>query len=351
MPTADDIASPARPIEVFCSYSHKDESLRDELETHLSILKRRGAISVWHDRRISPGTEWNGQISQHLNTADLILLLVSANFIDSKYCFDEEMTRAMQRHQLREARVVPVILRDCIWDLAPFSKLQALPKDGKPVLAWSNRDEAFKNVALGIRRVAEELGRAPARPWRESQLVTPSLSAESGHRPQYTAPVRSPRDVRLYGPRIKVTVGPPILRALAKPSSWSAEPPAPRFTETDALIDTGAQRTVLSPEAARRVGLPKIGEVDLQVIGAIIKADVYAASLHFPRSGLRTIEVIEVSCCALPHALYHCLLGRDVLSRWVLNYDGATGTWQITENGTSSWVEPAEGFDPNFWGA
>src|ERR1700676_3417548 len=125
-----------RPIEVFYAYSHKDESLRDELETHLSILKRRGIISCWYDRRISGGMEWDDKIDDYLNRADIILLLVSADFIASDYCYEKEMTRAMERHELKEARVIPVILRDCDWNFALFSKLQALPRDGKPVARW-----------------------------------------------------------------------------------------------------------------------------------------------------------------------------------------------------------------------
>lgn len=123
-----------------------------------------------------------------------------------------------------------------------------------------------------------------------------------------------------------------------------------RFAETDALIDTGAQRTVLSPEAVQRVGLAKINEANLRVVGAIVKADVYVASLLFPRCDLKAIEVIEVSCCELPTYpfLYHCLLGRDVLARWIFNYDGPGGTWQISEASVSSWVEPPEGSD--LWG-
>lgn len=147
------------PVEVFCAYSHKDELLRDQLEAHVSLLKRRALISVWHDRRITGGDEWSDEISDHLNSADIILLLVSKDFIASDYCYEKEMTRAMQRHQLREARVVPIILRACDWDFAPFSKLQALPKDGRPVRSWKDRDEAFKNIALGIRKLAEEFGR------------------------------------------------------------------------------------------------------------------------------------------------------------------------------------------------
>jgi hypothetical protein len=344
-------ASPARPIEVFYAYSHRDEALRDELETHLSILKRRGLISGWHDRRISGGLEWRDEISDHLNRADLILLLVSADFIASDYCFDNEMDRAMARHRLREARVIPIILRDCVWDLTPFSKLQALPRDGKPVTAWTSRDEAFKNVALGIKAAAEELGRIPAKPWKERPIVLARPNRPTARGPMYRSPVRSPRGIALHGPRIKITIGPPILSALANPPLEPPERPSTgRFVETDALLDTGAQRTVLALEAVQKAGLSKINEIDLQVVGGMVRADVYLASLQFPRSGLTTIEVIEVSCCASPHflhPLYRCLLGRDVLSRWVLTYDGPAGTWQIREKAGAPWVEPPEGLDPD----
>jgi predicted aspartyl protease len=123
-----------------------------------------------------------------------------------------------------------------------------------------------------------------------------------------------------------------------------------RFTETDALIDTGAQRTVLAPEAVQKVGLSKINEANLRVVGGVVTAGVYVASLQFPYcGGFKAIEVIEVSSCDLPHPLYRCLLGRDVLSRWIFNYDGPAGTWQISEASVSSWVEPPEGSD-DLWG-
>lgn len=144
-------------IEVFYSYCHKDEPLRDQLENHLSALKRKGVISGWHDRSISGGTEWEGQIDEHLESAGIILLLVSSDFLASNYCFDIEMTRAIARHDAGEARVIPVILRACDWTDTPFSKLQAFPKDGKAVTSWPNVDEAFTDVAKGIRKVAGEL--------------------------------------------------------------------------------------------------------------------------------------------------------------------------------------------------
>src|SRR5579871_1216010 len=139
------------PMELFYSYSHKDEELRETLETHLSPLKRQGVIAGWHDRRISAGTEWADQIDEHLNSAQIILLLISADFLASDYCYDKEMTRAMERHEAGAARVIPIILRPCDWHGAPFGKLQALPKDAKPITDWSNRDAAFLDVAQGIR--------------------------------------------------------------------------------------------------------------------------------------------------------------------------------------------------------
>jgi hypothetical protein len=152
---------PVKAIEVFYSYSHKDEDLRDELEKHLSILKHQGVIQSWHDRRIGAGREWASEIDTHLNTAHVILLLISADFLASDYCYEVEMKQAMGRHEAEEARVIPVILRPCDWRGAPFGKLQALPKDAKPVTSWPDPDEAFLNIAQGIRAAAE--GIKPAR--------------------------------------------------------------------------------------------------------------------------------------------------------------------------------------------
>lgn len=156
MPTPN---RPADAIEVFFSYSHKDEDLRDALADHLSILKRQGAISEWYDREITAGTEWEGEIDSHLQTAHIILLLVSANFIASDYCYDVELTRAMERHETGEARVIPVILRPVDWHGAPFGKLRPLPKNGEPITSkrWDSLDAAFLDVARGIRLVAEQL--------------------------------------------------------------------------------------------------------------------------------------------------------------------------------------------------
>jgi hypothetical protein len=147
----------ADPIDLFYCYSHKDEGLRNELQAHLAILKRLGLIRQWHDRRITGGKDYEDVIDDNLERAGVILLLVSSDFLESDYCYDREMARALQRHDTGEARVVPVILRPVDWRGAPFGRLQALPKDAHPVTMWHNRDEAFRNVASGIRAVIEEL--------------------------------------------------------------------------------------------------------------------------------------------------------------------------------------------------
>lgn len=139
---------------MFCSYAHEDEGLRDDLEKHLSALKRTGVITSWHDRRIGPGREWTAKIDCHLNAAQIILLLVSADFLASDYCYDVEMRRAMERHREGAACVIPVILREVDWSDTPFAELQALPRDAKPVTSWANQDEAFADVARGIRQKA-----------------------------------------------------------------------------------------------------------------------------------------------------------------------------------------------------
>lgn len=137
---------------IFFSYSHKDEALRDELEAHLSMLKHDGLISTWHDRRINPGDGVDDSISKNLELADIILLLVSSDFIGSWYCYSNEMKRAMERHAAGDARVIPIILRHCDWHSAPFGKLLAAPRDGKPVVSWPDRDEAMTDVAKQLRR-------------------------------------------------------------------------------------------------------------------------------------------------------------------------------------------------------
>ncbi len=142
---------------LFFSYSHKDEALRDQLETQLIMLKRQGIIETWHDRRISVGEEVDGAISVHVEQDDIIALLVSPDFLASNYCYDIEMARAMERHESGDAVVIPIILRPCEWQAAPFGKLLAAPTDARAVTQWPDKDEAFLNVTRSIRGAAEKL--------------------------------------------------------------------------------------------------------------------------------------------------------------------------------------------------
>lgn len=147
------------PIKIFYSYAHEDEKLRKKIETSLAALQRQKLIESWSDRQIPPGAEWSEQIDARLNAAQIILLLVSDDFIASNYCYNVEMERAMERHETREAIVIPIILRECLWQKLPFAKLQALPRDARAITSWTNRNEAFYNVALGIETVIGEINR------------------------------------------------------------------------------------------------------------------------------------------------------------------------------------------------
>ncbi|ESA37115.1 tir domain-containing protein [Leptolyngbya sp. Heron Island J] len=179
-------------IEVFISYSHKDEDLKDELYIHLANLTRQNKIKPWQDRAIEAGTEWDTEIKARLESAGVILLLITPRFIASEYCFDKEMVRAMERHTTGIARVIPIIMKPCDWQDTPFSKLQVLPKDAKPVTSWSDQDEALLNVTQGIRRVVasmqdkkvkQSLIAAPAASLKQSQEVGRFPSPTEGSLP------------------------------------------------------------------------------------------------------------------------------------------------------------------------
>jgi hypothetical protein len=144
-------------FEVFISYSHEDLSYLKELEKHLANLKRQNLITSWYDGDINPGTEWESEIMDRLNNAQMILLLVSADFINSDFCYSIELKQALARQEANQARVIPIILRPVDWKGAPFAKLQALPTRGKPVTRWSTHDDAFLDVVQGIRKAVEDL--------------------------------------------------------------------------------------------------------------------------------------------------------------------------------------------------
>ncbi len=145
---------------LFFSYSHKDENLRNELETHLALLKRQAIITSWHDRRITAGSDLDNSISTQIEASQVILLLVSANFLSSDYCYEKEMNRALEKHKEGSAIVIPVILHPCDWLSAPFGHLRATPTDGKPVSMFANQHEAFAIIAKDVREAVTRISSA-----------------------------------------------------------------------------------------------------------------------------------------------------------------------------------------------
>jgi hypothetical protein len=146
-----------KALTVYISYSHADEGWKTDLIKHLEPLRRLQLIDAWHDRKIKPGEEWDKVISSNLESADIILLLVSIDFINSSYCSDVELERAIERHAAGDAKVVPIILRSCMWQQTPFAKLQALPTDARALSLWPDRDQALTIVAEGVRQISEQL--------------------------------------------------------------------------------------------------------------------------------------------------------------------------------------------------
>ena len=156
--------SPPEKIEIFLSYSRKDEPLLRELEVHLAALRREGKVATWSDRMLEAGVEWEPELKRRLDTAQVLLLLISPDFLASEFCWGVEMKTALARHDAGSAKVIPVILRACDWRSTPLAKLQVLPKDGLPVRKWADPDDAFLDVVQGLRKALAAPARVPAAP-------------------------------------------------------------------------------------------------------------------------------------------------------------------------------------------
>jgi hypothetical protein len=143
--------------KVFVSYSHADAETHRQLVLHLQPLCRTGQIEIWHDQLIKPGDEWESEIWSKFDMADVILLLISADFVNSEFCYQKELTRALERHSKGEAKLIPIIARNCLWHDLPFGKLQALPDKGVAIMSHSNMDDALTSVANGIQKVLKSI--------------------------------------------------------------------------------------------------------------------------------------------------------------------------------------------------
>ncbi len=143
-------------LEVFTAYAHEDKLHLAEFHKHLGALKREKLIAVWHDAEILAGDVWEKHLKEHLESASIIVTLISSDFISSEYCWEKELARAIERHYEGTARVFPIIVRACDW--TPLRQLQAAPKDGLAVTSWPNQDEAWTDVVQQLRRVIATFG-------------------------------------------------------------------------------------------------------------------------------------------------------------------------------------------------
>jgi hypothetical protein len=245
-------------IRLFLAYSNRDEALRDELAKHLSLLERQGVLSSWHDRQIAPGSEWAGQIDHYLEQAQIILLLVSADFLASDYCYGVELTKAMERHEAGKAVVIPVILRSADWQGTPFRQLQALPKNAQPVTAWVNRDEAFIDIARGICRVVEGLkSRAAERPTPAAKPQADTVSEALAQ----AVTVPPPQDLEI--PEGQIPLESPF---------YVKRPP----------IEADCYRAIMQPSALIRIKAPR----------QMGKSSLMARILHHAsKNGARTVSL------------------------------------------------------------
>lgn len=161
-------------VKVFCSYSHEDENLKNAFETHLSPLEKSGLITQWNDRKIPAGSSWTQEISDNLSNADIIILLISPSFVASEYCYSQEMLKAVDLHESKQAVTIPVFIRPCLFESLPFSKIQGLPKDAKPITTWQVQDEGWIDVIKGVQSACHSILESKAR--SEEHESSPLLS-------------------------------------------------------------------------------------------------------------------------------------------------------------------------------
>ncbi len=145
-------------LNLFYSYCHKDKEHRQSLENHLSMLVRNQVIDQWHDGHITAGTSWETKILENLEAADIVVFLVTTNWLNSRACIEEwEQAKLFAKDQPNK-RLIPVIASDCAWkDFDDMKSMLVLPLDGKPVTQWKPMDTAWSNVYEGIKVAAIEV--------------------------------------------------------------------------------------------------------------------------------------------------------------------------------------------------
>ena len=146
-----------RKPRVFLSYSHEDEQYKRELDKHLAPLRNSGRAETWNDRKLEAGSRLNEIIQKELNESDIIILMISSDFLDSYYCHEIEMKKAVERESRGECKIIPVIVRACMWDETELINFLAFPRDGKPIEQYEHKDDAYLEIAKGIRDIVQSM--------------------------------------------------------------------------------------------------------------------------------------------------------------------------------------------------
>lgn len=143
-------------MKIFISYSHKDENYKIELLKQLSNLQRDRIIDGWHDGKIKPGDKWDDSIKKALYESEIVLFLISADFMASDYINNTEIKISLERYVKKEIQIVPIILRPCLWQESEFGQFQVLPKDAKPLAMWKDIDEGLLDITKGIIKIIKK---------------------------------------------------------------------------------------------------------------------------------------------------------------------------------------------------
>jgi TIR domain/prokaryotic YEATS domain len=265
------------PVKIFFCYAHEDEALLNKLKTHLRPLQRQGLIDIWYDRDINAGTEWEREIKEQLNSAQIILLLVSPDFMNSDYCYSIEMKRALERDKRGEAKVIPIILRPVDWQ-GVLGRLQALPTDAKPVTSssWYSLDDAFFDIAEGIKKLAEKLMIRPPVSMDTRNFIFDNYSLYIGERGQ----TRSGTVGRFHYYKWKVFMDEPADKlALVKSVEYRLHS---SFTNPIRMVENRDTRFALQSEGWGEF----IINITIYLNDGTVEHSKYPLDLHKPRGDL-----------------------------------------------------------------
>jgi hypothetical protein len=159
---------------LFLSYAHEDRDIVAELRKHLAPLQHEQIVTDWYDLELMPGDDWDREILSQLASSDLVIVMISADFLASNYAYGRELRLALNLHDQERVHLLPVIGRNCKWQNLPFARLQVLPEGAVAINSWQSRDDAFVSVVLGVERVAREIlssGDSLVDDWLTSRLL------------------------------------------------------------------------------------------------------------------------------------------------------------------------------------